>query len=659
MSVVLVYFDVSFFEVRRLCKLNDEKKKCGLYLRVSTEDQAREGFSLPEQRERLETFCKFKGYEIVDYYEDAGISAKTGNHRPEFERLKEDIKSKRVNTIVALKLDRITRSIFDWENLITFLDENNAYLDCANDEINTTTANGKMISRLLMSVSQNEIERTSERTKVGLAGAIKSGHIPHVAPLGYKHENKRLVIDYSTKDIVVRIFDLYYNGYSYQKISNLFNKEKVLGKDNWRDSTIMGILENEIYKGDFVHGKKTKHPTYYEDVVEPIISKEMWADCQVQKKKNSRSYKRTLTYLYLQKLKCPKCDRVLGGKATTKKNGNAYFYYYCNDCKIEFKEKVINDYFNQFISELVEYDSVVNQFFLPMIKQKFDEPKEQLEKEIKEQNNKLERIKKAYINGVFEIKEYNEEKKIVETAISELESKLETTDCTEELKFTPRDILLKRDIDFINKVKLEKEYKERTKTWKDYTRQEQADLIMKYVDNIELDMIGKEIIVKQVNFRDSICKPCQELFDNGYIDTTKPMILGNVLGSVRFSNYLPDEEVGEIIMRLRQYYDVHYAEATYYVDKQVFYFNFAEDNSAIVRVFPLKDYYKLDPDNKMETYEFGIIYINEEDKFQMQDINSAFDFIPDETNDSVVYMKDPTPIPIGVKPVKYDEENAE
>lgn len=639
--------------------MNEEKKKCGLYMRVSTEDQAREGFSLPEQKERLEAFCKFKGYEIIDYYQDAGISAKTGNYRPEFERLKADMESKKINTIVSLKLDRITRSVYDWEDLITFLDKNNAYIDCVNDDINTTTANGKMVARLLMSVSQNEIERTSERTKVGLAGAIKSGHIPGKAPLGYKHENKKLVIDYSTKDIAFRIFDLYYNSYSYQKISNLFNEEKVLGKDNWRDSTIVGILENEIYKGDYVHGKNTKHPTYYTDVVEPIVSKEMWEDCQVQKKKNSRSYQRTLTYLYLQKLKCPKCNRILGGKATTKKNGKAYFYYYCHDCKIEFKENIINDYFNQFISELVEYDSVVNQFFLPMIKQKFDEPKEQLEKEIKEQKAKLERIKKAYVNGVFELEEYNEEKKIVEKVLADLESELNATDCAEELKFTPKDILLKRDIDFINKLKLNKEYQERTKTWKDYTREEQSELIMKYVDDIELALVGREIVVKQINFRDSICKPYQELYENGYIDTTKPMILGNILGSVRFSNYLPEEEVGEIIMRLRQYYDVSFAEATYYVQSQMFYFNFAEDNSAIVRVFPLQDYYKLDPEGKMPTYEFGIIYINEEDKFQMQDINSAFDFIPDETNDSVVYMKEPTPIPIGVKPVKYDEENAE
>ena len=125
------------------------------------------------------------------------------------------------------------------------------------------------------------------------------------------------------------------------------------------------------------------------------------------------------------------------------------------------------------------------------------------------------------------------------------------------------------------------------------------------------------------------------------------------------SNYLPDEEVCEIIMRLQQYYDVHFTEATYYLQKQMFYFNFAEDNSAIVRVFPLEDYYKLDPDNKMEEYKFGILYINEEDRFEMQDIDTAFDYIPDESNDSVIYMKEPVPISVGVKPVKFCEDNTE
>lgn len=640
--------------------MDDVKKVCGLYMRVSTEDQAREGFSLPEQKERLEAYCKFKGFVIKDYYTDAGISAKTGNYRPEFERLKEDIKSKKINTIIALKQDRITRSIFDWEELIRFLEENDAYLDCVNDDINTTNANGKMVSRILMSVSQQEIERTSERTKVGLAGAIKQGHIPHQAPLGYKHENKKLVIDHLTKDVVIRIFELYHKGMSYQKISTLFNKEQVLGKTNWRDSSIVAILENEIYKGDFVHGKRTKHPTYYENVVEPIVSKEMWEECQVQKKKNSKSYQRTLTYLFLQKLRCPKCNRILGGKATQKKNGNIYYYYYCHDCKINFKESLVEEYFNDFVNELVEYDSVVNQFFLPMIKQKFDEPQEELKKDINKQKDKLERIKRAYINGVFSLEEYNDERKLVESALEKLQNELDEATSCEILNFTPQDILLKRDIDYINKVKLEKEYKERTKTWKDYTREEKSELIMKYVDDIKLGILNNYIYVDNINFRESICKPCNELFDAGYIDVKTPVIFGNIVGQIRFSNYLPEKEIGKHIMRLRQYYDVGFEEATYYVEDRIFYFNFIHDDRAIVRVFPMEDYAKIDPDIKMKEYKYGIIYIRGKDEFQMQDINTAFDYIPDESNDCVIYTKEPIPIEIGVKPVKkellYKEE---
>lgn len=640
--------------------MDEVKKVCGLYMRVSTEDQAREGFSLPEQKERLEAYCKFKGFVIKDYYTDAGISAKTGNYRPEFERLKEDIKSKKINTIIALKQDRITRSIFDWEELMRFLEENDAYLDCVNDDINTTNANGKMVSRILMSVSQQEIERTSERTKVGLAGAIKQGHIPHQAPLGYKHDNKKLVIDHLTRDVVIRIFELYHKGMSYQKISTLFNKEQVLGKTNWRDSSIVAILENEIYKGDFVHGKRTKHPTYYENVVEPIVSKEMWEECQVQKKKNSKSYQRTLTYLFLQKLRCPKCNRILGGKATQKKNGNIYYYYYCHDCKINFKESLVEEYFNDFVNELVEYDSVVNQFFLPMIKQKFDEPQEELKKDINKQKDKLERIKRAYINGVFSLEEYNDERKLVESALEKLQNELDEATSCETLNFTPQDILLKRDIDYINKVKLEKEYKERTKTWKDYTREEKSELIMKYVDDIKLGILNNYIYVDNINFRESICKPCNELFDAGYIDVKTPVIFGNIVGQIRFSNYLPEKEIGKHIMRLRQYYDVGFEEATYYVEDRIFYFNFIHDDRAIVRVFPMEDYAKIDPDIKMKEYKYGIIYIRGKDEFQMQDINTAFDYIPDETNDCVIYTKEPIPIEIGVKPVKkellYEEE---
>ncbi len=602
--------------------------------------------------------CEYKGYSVYKVYEDAGISAKTGNKRPAFDELLQDIKDKKINTIVVLKLDRLTRSVLDWEKILKFLEENDAYLDCANDDINTTNANGKMISRILTSVSQQEIERTSERTKIGLAGAIKVGHIPHHAPLGYKHEDKRLVIDYSSKDGVIRIFTMYHDGLSYKKISNILNDEKVLGKTNWRDSTILNILENPIYKGDFLHGKKTKHPTYYENVVEPLVTKEYWEECQVQQKKNSRSYQRTLNYLFLQKLKCPKCSRILGGKATTKKNGNSYYYYYCNDCKINIKEKTIEKHVDEFMDSIVEYDSIVNQYFLPMIKQKIENPKEEIEKELKSQKDKFNRIREAYINQVFTLDEYNNERKKLEDIIENLETKLKDTEVCEQLKFTPNDILEKRDIDFINSIKYPDKYKNNTKFWNEYTREEKADLIMKYVDEIELtDKYSKTPEVDFIKFRESIANSSNELYFKGYYDRYIPSIFGNVLGQIRFSEYLPEKETTEQIMRLRQFYDVGYYEATYNVKNQVFHFAYTEDNEVIVRVFPLEDYRNIDPDMKLEQYKMGVIYIKEDDGTLLEDKDAVFKYIPAECDGNVIYSKEP--IFVESKPVPYYIENEE
>ncbi|MDD3241754.1 MAG: recombinase family protein [Bacilli bacterium] len=636
----------------------EDKKIAGIYIRVSTEDQAREGFSLPEQEKRLRAMCEYKGYSVYKVYEDAGISAKTGNKRPAFDELLQDIKDKKINTIVVLKLDRLTRSVLDWEKILKFLEENDAYLDCANDDINTTNANGKMISRILTSVSQQEIERTSERTKIGLAGAIKVGHIPHHAPLGYKHEDKRLVIDYSSKDVVIRIFTMYHDGLSYKKISNILNDEKVLGKINWRDSTILNILENPIYKGDFLHGKKTKHPTYYENVVEPLVTKEYWEECQVQQKKNSRSYQRTLNYLFLQKLKCPKCSRILGGKATTKKNGISYYYYYCNDCKINIKEKTIEKHVDEFMDSIVEYDSIVNQYFLPMIKQKIENPKEEIEKELKSEKDKFNRIREAYINQVFTLDEYNNERKKLEDIIESLETKLKDTEVCEQLKFTPNDILVKRDIDFINSIKYPDKYKNNTKFWNEYTREEKADLIMKYVDEIELtDKYSKTPEVDFIKFRESIAKSSNELYFKGYYDRYIPSIFGNVLGQIRFSEYLPEKEMTEQIMRLRQFYDVGYYEATYSVKNQVFHFAYTEENEVIVRVFPLEDYIKIDPNMKLEHYKMGVIYIKEDDGTLLEDKDDVFKYIPAECDGNVVYSKEP--IFVESKPVPYYIEDEE
>ena len=151
--------------------MNEEKKIAGIYKRVSTLDQKREGFSLPEQEEKLKEFCKFKGYEVYKIYEDAGISAKN-DKRPAYQEMMQDVKDKKINVIVAFKLDRLTRSVYDIEKLMKFVNDYECDIDCMADESNTTTSNGRMVMRIMTSVSQNEIEKCSERTKFGMVGLL-------------------------------------------------------------------------------------------------------------------------------------------------------------------------------------------------------------------------------------------------------------------------------------------------------------------------------------------------------------------------------------------------------------------------------------------------------------------------------------------------------
>ena len=614
--------------------MDNEKKVAGLYIRVSTEDQAREGFSLPEQEKRLRAMCEYKGYEIYKLYKDAGISAKTGNYRPAFEELLQDIREKKCNTIVVLKLDRLTRSVFDLEGIMRFLEENNAYLDCANEEINTTNSNGKLVARMLTSVSQNEIERTSERTKFGLVGAIKEGHIPGKNPLGYKRDGKKLVIDPLTKDIVKRIYDLYFEGKSYSNIATIFNQEEVLGKTNWRDTGILRIISNEIYKGDFVSGKTFNKPVYYENVVEPIVSRELWENCQVQKKKNQKSYMRTQTYIFLQKLKCPKCERILAGGASHKlKSDKWYFYYRCEDCKNNIKEEVIETSVKTLLADILEYDNVVNEFFLPILKSKLNDPKIELEKELKSLNNKKERIRKAYIDSVFTEEEYKQESRTIDSQIEFVNSKLLENSQAEQLNFTTEDILLKRDMDFINKVKLPISYHAFNENWDLLDRETKADIVMRYIDDIELEIKNKKYHVKQINFRSTFYNDYEDLYRKGYIDRKRPLTY-NFNGvcvdtNIRYSEYLHIKEVMQHLYRLNEYYEVNLYKGTYYKETEKLDIGPLQKNEVAIRVFPLQK----DNNGDKNWLSMGMLATKNNPNDIKVNIRNVFETIPDNVTE--------------------------
>ena len=475
----------------------DEKiKSAGIYIRVSTFDQAREGFSLREQEERLKEFCKFKRYNIYKVYQDAGISAKN-DKRPAYQEMIEDVKKGNINVIVALKLDRLTRSVYDIEKLMKFVNDYECDVDCMADESNTTTSNARMVMRIMTSVSQNEIEKCSERTKFGMAGVIKNGHIPNRTGLGFKRKNKKLVPDPLTKDIIVRIFDLYLEGKSHQAIANIYNKEKVLGKTNWYDSTIQKILSNELYKGDYVNGKRTKHPTYYENVIEPIVSKEKWESCQYQKLRNARHYERTATYLFTNKLKCSKCGNFLGGHATTKTNAKKYYYYKCNTCKTYFNEIDIEKELKAFMLELAKQDDLINNYYTPFIKSKLEDKTEDYKKEIKDLDKQLDRIKTAYINGVVKLEDFDKEIKHIEYQKSDLEKRQKGQKQYEDLSFTLNDLLIIQDIQEIEFYT----NPDVLNNWSNKSKEDKQKIIGKYIDNITIEKKNNKFEISNIEFR--------------------------------------------------------------------------------------------------------------------------------------------------------------
>ncbi len=582
----------------------DEKiKSAGIYIRVSTFDQVREGFSLGEQEERLKEFCNFRRYNIYKIYQDAGISAKN-DKRPAYQEMIEDVKKGNINVIVALKLDRLTRSVYDIEKLMKFVNDYECDIDCMADESNTTTSNGRMVMRIMTSVSQNEIEKCSERTKFGMAGAIKNGHIPNRTGLGFKRKNKKLVPDPLTKDIIVRIFDLYLEGKSHQAIANIYNKEKVLGKTNWYDSTIQKILSNELYKGDYVNGKRTKHPTYYENVIEPIVSKEKWESCQYQKLRNARHYERTATYLFTNKLKCSKCGNFLGGHATTKTNGKKYYYYKCNTCKTYFNEIDIEKELKAFMLELAKQDDLINNYYTPFIKSKLEDKTEDYKKGIKELDKQLDRIKTAYIKGVVKLEDFDKEIKHIEYQKSDLEKRQKEQKQYELLSFTLNDLLIIQDmqeIEFYTNPDV-------LNNWSNKSKEEKQKIIGKYIDNITIEKKNNKFEISNIEFRKNYL---EDIIYNHYKFNTPcnvymyedeygiPLKLNHELKTMK--------EAEDYFKRLEKYVGDY--KLNYYIseiDEKEKRFNYTQNNDAekIIRLIGIGD------KRKKDNFKLGVITLD-------------------------------------------------
>lgn len=225
------------------------------------------------------------------------------------------MKDGKINKIIVYKLDRLTRSIKDLETICSLLEEYHCDLESVAEEINTGNANGKFFIRMLTILAQLEINGASEKTKFGLVGAARKGHISGSPPIGYtkKDKSKKLIIDEIEADIVRRIFSMYLEGHSVCYICDTFNKENIINR-NWPTTTVDKILSNKLYIGVIEHGKRNKdNVLIFEDVVPPIIDKTTFECVQKRKEKNLKNYKRKRTYIFMQKILCPKCHKIMGG----------------------------------------------------------------------------------------------------------------------------------------------------------------------------------------------------------------------------------------------------------------------------------------------------------------------------------------------------------
>ena len=504
----------------------DEERKdivAGIYIRVSTEDQAREGFSLGEQEEKLKALCDYKGYKIYRVYKDAGISAKDMEHRPEFQQMLKDMRDKKINAIVAYKLDRVTRSVRDLEELISELEANKCYLICDRDDVNTSTANGRFFVRMLTVLSQLEIEIVSERTKFGLVGAIKQGHFPGKPPFGYKHVNKKLVIDHSTSWVVEKIFELYRNGLSFQKVANYLNDNAILGRTNWSDGNVEKIIDNKIYKGDYEQYKvdKTRESIIYVDVVDPIIPRYIWDECQDQKVKNQRTYSRNRNYIFFQKLICPHCGRIMKCKGSGAHDGR-YMYYNCEFCRYNLNEAKVEKRFVQILTNLLRIDEEYNNYFLPIFAKNSKKPAvSDLSKEIADLSKQRERIKAAYTTGVIELEDLDESIKVINEKLTHLRYEQEKQiEIDSGKQFSIEEVMINRDKsshplnDFKNTQFLLNEWKQKTDIDKQY-------FVNRYIESITIEKKDNSVdglVIKDIKLKDFTKMRAKNLLINGLLE---------------------------------------------------------------------------------------------------------------------------------------------
>ena len=267
-----------------------------IYVRVSTEEQAQEGFSIRAQEQKLKDFAKIKDWSIYNIYMDEGISGKNLDERPAMQELLTDIKSGAVKNVLVFKIDRLTRSTADLIYLIDLFNEHDCAFNSLTESIDTQTASGRMFLKIIGIFAEFERENIIERVKVGIERKVREGYsIGGRASYGYdrpKHQ-KIQTINEREAEIVREIFDMFVNqGVAITDIARRLNVRKVPTKENvnWGSTSIRRLLANMNYIGNVRHHIRDEKKEYsVEGRHEAIIEQEQFDIAQKLLANNKRT----------------------------------------------------------------------------------------------------------------------------------------------------------------------------------------------------------------------------------------------------------------------------------------------------------------------------------------------------------------------------------
>lgn len=570
--------------------MNEEKKNviAGLYPRVSTDDQVREGFSLDEQEKEMKKLCMYKNYQIYKVYREEGVSAKNMN-RPKFQEMIQDLKDGKINRIIVYKLDRLTRSIQDLEVICKLIEKYHCSLDSVSEEINTDTATGVFFIRMTTILAQLEIERTSERTKFGLKGAAKNGHFCGKAPIGYRKINKELVIDDLESEVVKEIFDDYVNGLSVCTITKKLNNKNALNR-NWRTTTIDRMLSNYIYCGDYLYGKRAKNmkPIHLENICPAIIDKETFKMVQTQKERNLKNYTRKHTYVYMQKIVCSKCNKIMGGSSSTSKNKPTQIYYKCNCCNTRINEKKIEKPLMLFLNDMLDYYLLIDNNFKSFFNEDLNIEINKYNKMLDKCNKKLKKIKEAYLDDLIDKDEFITEEKTIKSQINDLELKLNHLNNANNNENNKKDLNLYYNLLQLEKMKYKSYYVRKNGLWNKLTKEQKSKLIMKYIDSIEIERVKDEIVIKKININKKEIMNIGYMFRNDCFD----MIININDRDIILSNEKTKDDIDKYINSLSKFYNI----SPVTIEKDKLNLGELDNNNNILQIIPNKKNHKFDKD---------------------------------------------------------------